>query len=98
MTPKPVLIRDIGPSHQLYAYTLHIYTLIVLLEHDEQHLFQQQLDAHRSCLASSSAPNVKMTKESFWPVASLSAAVLATANLSTPPAGCSDQYSPQKAP
>ena len=43
---KPVFIRDIRPSDQPYASTLHIYTLIVLLEHDEQHLFQQQLDAH----------------------------------------------------
>ena len=96
--PKPLFIRDIRPSDQPYASTLHIYTLIVLLEHDEQHLFQQQLDAHRSCLASSSAPNVKITQGSFWPVAPLSAAVLVPANLSTPPAGCSDQYSPQKAP
>ncbi len=47
--PKPVFIRDIRPSDQAYASTLHIYMLIVLLDHDEQHLFQQQLDAHRSC-------------------------------------------------
>ena len=96
--PKPVFIRDIRPPDQPYASTLHIYTLIVLLEHDEQHLFQQQLDAHRSCLASSSAPNVKIIQGSFWPVAPLSAAVLVPANLSTPPAGCSNQHFPQKAP
>ena len=96
--PKPVFIRDIRPSDQPYASTLHIYTLIVLLEHDEQHLFQQQLDAHRSGLASSSAPNVKIIQGSFWTVAPLSAAVLVPANLSTPPAGCSNQYFPQKAP
>ena len=85
--PKPVFIRDIRPSAQPYASTLHIYTLIVLLEHDEQHLFQQQLDAHRSCLASSSAPNVKMTQECFWRVPPLSAAVLVPANLFTSPSG-----------
>ena len=56
------------------------------------------LNAIQELLGQQLSPNDKMTKESFWPVASLSAAVLATANLSTPPAGCSDQYPPQKAP
>ena len=84
---KTYFIQPILPSDRPSASTLPVYTLAVLLEHDGQHLFQQQLDAHRSCLASSSAPNVKIIQGSFWPVAPLSAAVLVPANLFTSPSG-----------
>ena len=84
---KTYFIQPILPSDRPSASTLPVYTLAVLLEHDGQHLFQQQHDAQRSCLASSSAPNVKMTQECFWRVPPLSAAVLVPANLFTSPSG-----------
>ena len=86
MMSKPILSN-------LYFHLIDLlrllcpFILVVLLEHDGQHLFQQQHDAQRSCLASSSAPNVKMTQECFWRVPPLSAAVLVPANLFTSPSG-----------
>ena len=95
---RHVFILSIPPSDQRLSLNCVLLRVHVLLRHNEQHLLRQHHAACKRCLASSSAPNVKITQGSFWPVAPLSAAVLVPANLSTPPAGCSNQYFPQKAP